>query len=430
MDTIAQVVDDELCTGCGTCAGVCPNGAIKMYISNGVYLPRIEWEKCNRCGICVASCPGYSVDSNRLNLAVFGKQPENMLVGNFLRCYVGHSNDESIRYNSSSGGIATEILIFALEKEIIDGALVVRMRKNKPLEPEPFIARTREEIICASKSKYCPVTLNEALKQILEEEGKFAVVGLPCHIQGIRKAEAFSKKLQKRIVLHIGLMCSHAITFTGIEFLLEKLHIKKEQVAKLDYRGKGWPGSMTVQTKNHKSLSIPLIGGWNAYWPIFSSFFFAPMRCMMCSDQTNEFSDISLGDAWLPELKYEKSGESIVVTRTKMAEDVIARMNAAKLISMRSLSLEKVVFSQSSNLQFKKDDLVSRLQVLKWFGLEIPRFTPELVFSDSSMSYLRALFPCFSILASSNSYIKSILLRVPFPLFRLYYGLYKFLSSV
>jgi len=430
MDTIAQVVSDGLCTGCGTCAGMCPSGAVRMHISDGVYLPKIEWQKCSRCGVCATSCPGYSVDFKRLNSTVFGKQPENMLIGNFLRCYVGHSNDESIRYNSSSGGLATEILIFALNEGIIDGALVVRMRKDNPLEPEPFIAKTRKEVIHASKSKYCPVALNEALKQILEREGKFAVVGLPCHIQGIRKAEAVSKKLQKRIVFHIGLMCSHAITFTGVEFLLEKLHIKKEQVAKLDYRGKGWPGSMTVQTKNHESSNIPLIGGWNAYWPIFSSFFFAPIRCMMCSDQTNEFSDVSLGDAWLPELKYEKSGESVVVTRTKIAENVIARMNAAKLISMRSLSLEKVVFSQSSNLQFKKDDLVSRLQVLKWFGLEIPRFAPELDFSDSSMSYLRALFPYFSILASSNSHIRSILLRVPFPLFRLYYGLYKFLSSV
>jgi coenzyme F420 hydrogenase subunit beta len=46
---------------------------------------------------------------------------------------------------------------FALEEGIIDGALVTRMKKDRPLEPEPFIARTREEIIEASKSKYCGV---------------------------------------------------------------------------------------------------------------------------------------------------------------------------------------------------------------------------------------------------------------------------------
>jgi len=53
-------------------------------------------------------------------------------------------------------GVVTQLLIFLLEKGIIDGALVVRMREDQPLEPEPFIARTKEEIISTSKFKYCP----------------------------------------------------------------------------------------------------------------------------------------------------------------------------------------------------------------------------------------------------------------------------------
>src|SRR4030043_382689 len=116
-----------------------------------------------------------------------------------------HFNDEEIRRGSSSGGIVTQLLVYALEKGIIDGALVVRMKKDKPLEPEPFIARSREEIISASKSKYCPVAANVVLKAILSEKGRVAVVGLPCHINGIRKAESALPELKKKIVLHVGL---------------------------------------------------------------------------------------------------------------------------------------------------------------------------------------------------------------------------------
>jgi len=78
----------------------------------------------------------------------------------------------------------TALFIFALEKGLIDGALVTGMKKDKPLEPEPFIARTREKIISARGSKYCSVPANIALKEILKakEEERFAVVGLPCHI--------------------------------------------------------------------------------------------------------------------------------------------------------------------------------------------------------------------------------------------------------
>lgn len=430
MDTIAQVADSGLCTGCGTCAGICPNEAIEMHISEGLYLPKLEEEKCISCGLCVRSCPGYSLDFKELNSNIFGKQPKNIMLGNFLGCYIAHSNDDDIRYNSSSGGVVTQLLIFALEKGIIDGALVVRMRKGNPLEPEPFIARTREEVISASKSKYCPVAANEALKQILKENGRFAVVGLPCHIHGIRKAEKLSKTLEKRIVLHIGLMCSHTVNFAGTEFLLEKMRIRKEQVVELNYRGRGWPGSMSIQLKNRSNLMIPYVGGWNAYGPIFSSFFFTQMRCLMCPDQTSELADISLGDAWLPELRHEGSGESVIITRTKAAEDIITLAGSEGIISVKPIQPEKIEHSQTEPLKFKKGDLGARLAILKSLGKEIPNFSPKPNSSSSFICFLSIFFPYFNIQASSNKHLKSLLIHVPLPLFRLYYGLYKFLSFI
>jgi coenzyme F420 hydrogenase subunit beta len=80
------------------------------------------------------------------------------------------------------------------------------LKKDKPLEPEPFIARTKEEIYEARGSKYCPVPCKPCNEEILKApEGQmFAVVGLPCHIHGIRKAEQINKKLKERIVLLFG----------------------------------------------------------------------------------------------------------------------------------------------------------------------------------------------------------------------------------
>ena len=147
-------------------------------------------------------CPGHEVDFKGLNLEIFGKEPEDILIGNYLNCYVGHATDYDIRYNSASGGLVTALLIFALEEGLIDGALVTRMKKDKPLEPEPFIARTREEIIEARGSKYCPVPANVALREILEanEGERFAVVGLPCHIHGMRRAQRVDARLKERVV--------------------------------------------------------------------------------------------------------------------------------------------------------------------------------------------------------------------------------------
>ena len=181
------------------------------------------------------------------------------------------------------------------------------MRVN-PLESEAFIARSREEIVAASKSKYCPVAANYALKDIIHEKGNFAVVGLPCHIHGVRKAEQIYPELKKKIILHLGLMCSHMVSFEGTEFYGSKIkHRIRVSVHGITYRGKGWPGAMTVRS-SERSVSIPLVGNWRSYWPVFSSFLFTPMRCTMCPDQLAELADISLGDAWLPEFRGDKIG--------------------------------------------------------------------------------------------------------------------------
>jgi coenzyme F420 hydrogenase subunit beta len=401
-----------------------------MQKSKGLMLPEVDEERCNRCGFCIASCPGHGVDFDSLNSSIFQRKPTNVLLGNYSKCYVGHANDSDIRYYSSSGGIATRLLVFALERGFIDGVLVVKMKKSKPLEPLPFIARTKEEIISASKSKYCPVPINEALRQIISENGRYAVVGLPCHIHGVRKAERTVSALEKRIVLHVGLMCSHTVDFHGTDFLLDKMHIRKDEVTELNYRGMGSPGMMSIRCRSGSGMKIPYIGNWNAYWPVFSSFFFTPMRCLTCPDETNELADLSLGDAWLPEFRHERSGKSIIVTRTKVGEEILALAISEGIISVKPACPEEVEHSQAVPLKFKKEDFGRRLDIFKSLGKAVPSFTPKRNPSRSIITSFRIFFSQVNSQASSNSYVRNMLVHVPFPLFRLYYGIYKLLSMI
>lgn len=425
---ISYVVENDLCCGCGTCVAVCPNEAIKMEVSEGLFLPEIDSQKCNFCGVCIRSCPSYSMDYDKFNMEIFGRKPQNRFLGNYLKCYIGHSTNDDLRYNCTSGGLVTQLLIFALENNLIDGVLVARMKEDNPLESEAFIARTKDEIISASKSKYCPVAANLALKQIMKEDGRFAVVGLPCHLHGMRKAEKIYKSLEKKIVLHIGLLCSHMVNFTGTEFLLEKNQIKKQNVKKLSYRGSGWPGGLSVETKGSSDLNIPLFGTWYSYWPVFSSFFFTPISCTMCPDQAAELADIACGDAWFPELKEDKIGESVIIARTKVGKNLLDLAEAEKAIKIRNTSYEKVEKSQAVNLVFKKHDLKARLILRKYFGKVTPRYNVEPVSGVTPLAFLRAFYVYFNIWLSSKQRLRSLLIHLPFPLFRIYYGLYKFIS--
>ena len=322
----------------------------------------------------------------------------------------------------------TQLLIRALEKGVIDGALVVRMSKDRPLRPELIIAKKKEEIIDAAKSKYCPVPMNAILGELIAQNGKFAVVGLPCHIHGIRLAEKYVKGLKEKIVLHVGLFCSHTVDFAGTELLLRRLGIPEKNVAKLSYRGGGWPGLMSVSLKDGRKTQIEFNRGWNAYWNVFSPFLFTPMRCMKCPDQSNEFCDISFGDAWLKEFARTEVGMSMIITRTHAAETLLRELVANGSVSVKKITSERVKRSQAFSLNFKKETLSGRLSFLKKLGENVPDIYPEL--SSTYMSAACAFLPYLSRKLSSNKRSRHLLCYVPTPIFRLYFGLFKCLFLV
>jgi coenzyme F420 hydrogenase subunit beta len=403
VETIEQIAKNDLCTGCGTCVAMCPKEAIEMRIDErkGIYVPKINEERCNCCGLCHRVCPGHSVDFKALNLDIFGNEPEDVLIGNYQGCYLGHATDDNLRYNAASGGVVTALLLFALEKGLIDGALVTKMSEENPLEPQPFIARTKEEIISACKSKYCPVPANIASRKICEEEGKFAVVGLPCHIQGLRKAESINKTLKEKIVLHLGIFCSHTDTFWQTEFLLRKLNLNENDIVKIDYRGKGWPGEMSILLKKGKTITVPYYEAilLHRLW------LHVPIRCAFCCDLTSELADVSCGDAWLPEiLDYEKMGKSIVIPRTKIGETLCTEAVQKGYVRLKKTSSYKVK-QCGDMMQTKKKDIKVRFFLRRVFNKSIPTYNTTLL-RPRPINYLRGVLVYLNVVVSSKVYLR------------------------
>ena len=428
MQTIEEVVKDHLCTGCGTCAGICPTSALEMLIDKrrGIYIPKLNANKCTQCGICFKVCPGHSVDFNDLSLEIFKNKSNNKLIGNFDRCYLGHAIDREIRFNSSSGGLITSLLIFALEQGIIDGALVTRINKNDPLKPEPFIAKTREEIIDASKSKYCPVPTNIVIKEILKHDGNIAVVGLPCHIHGIRMAEMVNVKLKEKITLHLGIFCSHTNNFIGTEFLLSKLSIKNKDVAEIAYRCRGWPGGIEIKLMNKDEIFIHNQSSlWNT---IFGGFFFTPSRCLLCADVTAELADISFGDPWLKEIMAnEHEGKSVIISRSEKGKTLLHTASANKNIELVPLDANDVIRSQKTFLHFKKVNLDARIHLNRLLGKKSPCHVCRTKISLSNK--IIALMPLANSYLCSNQNIVHLLKYIPLRILCIYVSVYYMLYS-
>ena len=412
-----RVAEGDLCTNCGTCVALCPNEALRLAVNRkkGIYILELDEDRCSDCGICLQVCPGYEVDFEKLNSEAFGKEPTNIMIGNYVNCYTGHSTNHHLRYGSASGGVVTQLLIFALESGRVDGALVTRMKRDSPLEPEAFIARTKSEIIEASKSKYCPVPANTALREILEsEEGeRFATVGLPCHIHGLRKAEMINKNLGKKIVLHVGLFCGHTPSFAATRFLIRTLGVQEEELKGIAYRGEGWPGGVSFTLRSGNRLFVPHAHPY-AWGAILSSVFFVPYRCLLCPDGTSELADISFGDAWLPELvRNSNAGESIVVSRTQRGEEILRRMANEKVIVLNQIPAEKVILSQQDMLNHKKKSIQARIRVFRSLGKTTPSFNCRKISDANSTSLLRVLPLCLSNLLFGKRGVNWLINHMP-----------------
>jgi coenzyme F420 hydrogenase subunit beta len=392
-----------LCTGCGTCAGVCPGNAIDMKFDRnlGIYLPCVNKDQCSECGLCIKVCPGPSVDFTQLNKEIFARLPINPYLGNLSKCYTGHSTNHEIRYEASSGGVITSLLLFALKEGLIDGALVTKT-ENDDLKPQPLIAHTPEEILSATKSKYCPTPTNMALKRILKEKGHFAAVGLPCQTHGIRMAQNAMPELKEKIVLVLGLFCSHNVNFQGTVNFLHRMKVDLADVQVLHYRGGGWPGKPMIRLKNGGNLR-DTEGVWNA---MFTPRFFTPQRCMTCCDPTNELADISFGDPWLPKFRNERTGKSLIIARTDNGNSILKQAQSQYIIQLEPITDNEVKQSQGT-IHYKKHT-VTAMTKLQSVLHPTPNYQTPL-FSPSLLDTTVALILFFNVQLSSKRSLNSVL---------------------
>ncbi len=355
---------------------------------------------------------GQGVDFKRLNLETFGHQPDDMLLGNYINCYTGYAADEAARFHCASGGMVSALLVYALEKGLIDGALVTRMRKDSPLETEPFIARSKKEIMEAARSKYCPVAANTALRAALKsaEGDRLAVVGLPCHLHGLMKAGEQNRKLRDSIKLRLGLFCGASATFAGTKFILTRMGINPEDVAGLEFRGKGWPGGVNIRLKNGESRFL-IHSQAVTLW----SLFFIPRRCRQCCDGAAEMADISFGDAWgLARYAKDSKGASTIISRSRAGEALLHKARLAGAVIVEDSSAADMLESQHGMIYRKKylNQAAARLSRKRVF---YSGAMPELNFLD----YLAAIWQSYLCVFGSSP-AGSLLRHMPLWLIRLH----------
>ena len=322
---VQEIVDASLCMGCGVCEPVCPPKCIRIGESpkNKQLIPIVDHETCIAgCDVCLRVCPGGDVDFDHLNRQYLGSVADRTDIGLVDQVVIGHAADRELRYEASSGGAVTAFLVYLLENDYIDGAIVVRMKRDAPHATEVVVARNRAELLESKGSKYCPAASCVGIESVMRQPGRYAFVGLSCHVHGARKFQEVFKKYRDRIVITLGLFCGGGITGQGTEFVLSQMGVDQSDLDQLTIRGEGWPGKTVAIRKDgtraelYKRAAARTTKEAAVYTSWMHRYFFPP-RCLTCTDVTAQLADVSFGDPWLKRcMEIGEGGLSMIVTRS------------------------------------------------------------------------------------------------------------------
>ncbi len=299
-----DVLVKRICCLCGTCAAFCD----KIKISENELKPELVEEYDTICGLCYAYCPRTFLPQSEIEARIFGaeearKKAEGDVIGIYRSGYAIKSKKGDIK--GQDGGAVTSLLAYALDKGVIDCAVITTTRGD--WRPITKVAKNYGELKEGAGTKYTiypgVMGVKEAIEAGCENIG---FVGLPCQIQGLRKVQTSEQPYEvgkERIKLLLGLFCMENFNEGLLDFVKEKANLDLERVRKFDIKGK----ELLVYDEEGKVYAIALdeikeyIGE----------------GCLVCTDYTAELADIAVGSVG------SEDGWSTVFARTEKGEEIV-----------------------------------------------------------------------------------------------------------
>lgn len=313
---IEEVQDKGRCHHCGGCVAFCTAinyGALELAEDGR---PRYrEQSKCIECGICYAICPEVAELSEEVKKLVSWTPP----LGQVLGAVVARAADPEVRARGTDGGVVTALLLYLLDQGRIDGAIV--SRRLGPFQRQPWLARTREEILEAAGfhfdtlttlshfsqtySTYSPSIVE--LKDVTQKRlTRAAFVGTPCQINTLRRMEVLGVVPSEAVKIHFGLFCAGNFQFGERE--------RKELERLGNFR---WTEVSKVNLK--EDLMVHLHNGEIRHLPLDRLDFMKRHACQYCEDYAAEYADLSFGGLGAPE------GWTTILVRSLQGQALLAK---------------------------------------------------------------------------------------------------------
>lgn len=269
------------CSGCSTCAMLCPVQAIAMQEDKKGFLrPVIDSKKCTNCGLCQKHCPALG-EKNSLRPPDYG-------------VFAAVASDETIHKASQSGGV-----FYVLGRSMLElGGVVYGAALDSSFETRHIRAADISALHRLQGSKYVQSNMNDVFGQVgadLTCGTSVLFSGTPCQVSGLY-AYLSGKHICTDTLLTASLVC-YGVPSPGV--FRQWLHCLQRAWGKLDsmqFRrtDKDWGKGQEIYR---------LANGQVKEGAYFTQLFFQNLiirdsctTCKYCS--INRPGDITVGDFW------------------------------------------------------------------------------------------------------------------------------------
>ena len=310
---INRILRNDLCIGCGLCSSVLGHSKCEMILNipKGFYYPRLQ--KGVNDKVVQNICPGITIHGNG-NHGIWGEVVEIV---------EGWSQDPNIRYKAASGGIVTSLAIYLLESSKVDAVLQVGVKQDSCIYNELQVSRCKEDVLKNAQSRYAPaLTLYNIIELLDNSNEKYAFVGKPCDIAGIRNLCKEYPKYKERFKLFISIFCAGMPSYVATVKTWQ-MSGRTDEPCNLKYRGDGWPGNFKATWENGETFELSYNDSWGKILGRSIGF-----RCKICPDGIGMLADIAVGDSWGTKDGYpdftEEEGRCFVFVRSKKGLEILS----------------------------------------------------------------------------------------------------------
>ena len=258
--------------------------------------------------------------------------------------YLAYSHNPHTRFQSTSGGLGSELVYYMFSTKRIRSAIVLGRDAESPYYSPRLISSAATYV--PTGSVYHNVDLLRFVKQNLSDiASPVLCFALPCQTDALK--DLFSKHHIENFI--VELTCSAQQQKSATTYLLSRLGHSEANISQIRYRGDGWPSGVRICTKSGDKIEL---ANWGSLWSeVFHSRLFVMPRCHLCDPMRQTTSDIILADPWgIVSPDNDNIGATLCLAKNNNTNALLQEMESKGAIHLEELDSLRFWQSQQSTL--------------------------------------------------------------------------------